>query len=242
MNSLADPALLKESLVEEVVCLALGALVTLGLFLGLSHFQREVPPAPPVAVEDLRAVSIPLEPPPPPPNPAYQNESPAPLAFSTGLEASPADSPVKIAVGPLAFDLPAIPVDVPADVHIARVYPEFKPGADLSVSEQHIYQEVDVDQLPRATKRSLQFIPPALRVNLTQIRVVLLILMERNGKAGSVRIVKSCGVPALDQIVVRSVREDWEFSPAVKRGKPVRCLVQQAILIKMLPGSLLEAY
>ena len=62
----------------------------------------------------------------------------------------------------------------------------------------------------------------------------------KNGTASSVRVVRSCGTPALDEIAARSVREDWEFTPAIKRGKPVRCYVQQPILFKLTTGSLLD--
>jgi len=242
MSAPALPYLPKDSLVVEAACLLAGAAVTIGLFFGLARFSRTEAPVRPPEVEDLRAINLPLETPPPPPNPVATSDVLAPAELSTGLEASPGTSPVHLAVSPLAFDLPPASPPVLSEINFTRVYPEFKPGANLAINEQQIYQEADVDQLPRATQRSLQFIPHALRINLNQIRVVLVVLMERNGKASSVRIVKSCGTPALDDIVARSVREDWVFSPAIKRGKPVRCYIQQTFIIKLTPGSPLEAF
>jgi TonB family protein len=232
----------KDSLAEEAACLLAGAAVTLGLFLGLAHFQHASPRPPAEEIADLRAVSLPPELPPPPPSTITAgNEAAEPMPLSAGLEASPSESPVHIAVSPLAFDLPSTPATVPPEMSVTRVYPEFKPGAEVGVSEKHIYMEAEVDQLPRGITRSLQFVPHALRLNLTQIRVVLVMLLEKNGTASSVRIVKSSGNAALDEIAARSVREDWVFSPAIKRGKPVRCYVQQTVIWKFTTGSVLEA-
>ncbi len=231
----------KDNLAEDAACLLVGAAVTLVLFLGLSHFQHGAPAAPAREVEDLRAVSLPPELPPPPPSTVTRgNETAEPLPLSAGLEASPSDSPVHIAVSPLTFDLPSTPATVPPEMSVTRVYPEFKPGAVESVSENHIYMEAEVDQFPRGIKRSLQFVPYSLRLNLTQIRVVLVMLLEKNGTASSVRVVKSSGSAALDEIAARSVKEDWVFTPALKRGKPVRCYVQQTVIWKFTPGNMLE--
>ena len=232
--------MVKDSLAEEAGFLMAGAAVTLGLFLGLAHFQRNPRPAPAAPPEDLRAIFVPLEPPPPPPPLSASSEPSAPAPLALGLEASPAESAVHLAVTPLTFDLPSTPVNTAIEINVARVYPEFKPGAEMSINEQSVYQEADVDQPPLAVKRSLQFIPHALRVNLTQIHVVLIMLLEKDGRVSSVRVVQSCGTAALDEIAARSVKEDWAFTPAIKRGKPVRCFVQQPILFKMIPGSLLE--
>ncbi len=232
----------KDNLAEDAACLLVGAAVTFALFLGLSHFQHGSTAAPVKEVEDLRTVVLPPDLPPPPPSTITTgNEDAAPMPLAAGLEASPSSSPVHIAVSPLAFDLPSTPATVPPEMSVTRVYPEFKPGADTGVSEKHIYMEAEVDQLPRGIKRSLQFVPHSLRINLTQIRVVLVMLLERNGTASSVRVVKSSGNAALDEIAARSVQEDWVFSPAIKRGKPVRCYVQQTVIWKFTPGSVLEA-
>lgn len=241
----ADLFLLRESAVDTAVSVFAGLLATAGLFAALSFAQtRHVASAPPAAPpEELRAFTLPPEPPPAPPS-STSGETGEPVTLmplATGLAENPSDSSLKVGVSPLQFDLTSLPATVPEEISIARSYPTVRPNTEVALSESHIYRQIDVDQRPQAIKRSLQFIPHSLRVNLYQIRVVLVILMEKNGKASSVRIAKSCGTPALDDIVVRSVREDWEFSPALKRGKPVRCLVQQAFLIKFDSGSLLEA-
>jgi TonB family protein len=41
-----------------------------------------------------------------------------------------------------------------------------------------------------------------------------------------VKVVKSSGEAEVDEIVTENIRT-WGFSPAIKRGKKVRCLLQQ---------------
>jgi len=240
------PHFLRDSAAETAASVAVGAVATLALFGALSFSQTRPTPPPAPLPDELHAASIPAELPPAPPSAETGSDAPAPVSLlapvATGLEESPSSSSLKVGVSPMQFDLPSLPATVPEEIGIARSYPTVRPGTDVAVSEAHIYRQVDVDQRPQPIKRSLQFIPHSLRVNLRQIRVVLVLLIEKNGRPSSVRLAQSCGTPALDEIVMRSMREDWEFSPALKRGKPVRCLVQQAFLIKFEAGSVLEVH
>ncbi len=245
MAALGNTFWLRENPLEDAGCLVAGAAVTLGLFVTLSLSQHHNRAAPAADIEDLRAYALPPELPPPPPTTAQATggDAAAPMPLATGLEASPSDSAVHLAASPPQVELPPLPATVPAEIAISNSYPAAKPSAAISISEQQIYQQAEVDQLPRATKQSIQFIPRALRVNLpAQIRIVFILLLEKDGHASSARVVKSSGVPALDELIARSVREDWEFSPAIRRGKAVRCFVQQSYLIKFEAGSPLEVH
>lgn len=240
MSAPAASLIPRDSLAEEAASLAVGAAVTLGLFLGLAHFEHGTRPPEP-EIEDLRAVTLLPEPPPPPPVPQTSAE-PAEAALAvTGLEVGAEDSPVKIAVSPLEFDLPPLPQAAPLEIRPAQVHATFRPSLDLSSDTQRVYQEADVDKIPKAIDRSLQMVPRHVRRDAAQLAVVLLFLIEKDGRASSVRVIKSSGNPAFDEIAARSVKEDWTFSPAVKRGKPVRCLVQQPVRFKWNQGSVLEA-
>jgi len=37
--------------------------------------------------------------------------------------------------------------------------------------------------------------------------------------------------------VTECVKEEWVFSPAIRRGKKVRCMVQQAVWYKWTDGN-----
>ena len=75
-----------ESFGDEALSVLVGVAFTLGLFLTMAHFENTSAPQMPVAIDDLRVVSVPVEPPPPKivEHPEVA-ESAAPLA---GLEIS----------------------------------------------------------------------------------------------------------------------------------------------------------
>jgi TonB family protein len=66
--------------------------------------------------------------------------------------------------------------------------------------------------------------------------VTLLFVVDANGAAGNVRVVKTSGNPEFDALIIENVKE-WEFSPAIKKNKRVKCLVQQPVVVKWSSGS-----
>ena len=57
------------------------------------------------------------------------------------------------------------------------------------------------------------------------------------GAVTAIRVVKPSGNAEFDTIVVECVRDEWVFSPAVRKGKKVKCLVQQLVWYKWTAGS-----
>lgn len=227
-------------LAGEVLSLAAGAAFTLGLFLAVAGFEDAGPPPVEADFADLRALSLPLEAPPPRPLEAPPaGESAAPFA---GLEIGPTESPVKIAVVPpdLRELIPAPAAAPAAVIQPARLYTDFKPRTELGGDLSRIFQAHEVDKKPSVISRPAPRIPPLVRDRAETLRVTLLVVIDPRGAVTSIRILQSSGNPRFDAIIVGDVRDAWVFSPAVKRGKNVRCMIQQSVRVNWSSDSPFE--
>lgn len=222
---------------DEVLSVLAGLAFTGGLFFGIAHFEHTGAGEPPVEIEDLRMMSIPVDPPPPrvveqPP----AAEAAAPFA---GLEIGATDSPVKIAVMPpdIAALMPVTDVAPAAVIQSSQLYSSFKPKMDLAVDFNRVFQHTEVDQKPTVLSRPNPRIPKHVRKDAEMLRVSLLVLIDARGGVSSVRVLKPSGNEAFDQIVAQSVRTEWAFTPATKHGRKVRCLLQQAVTVTWKRGG-----
>jgi TonB family protein len=217
---------------------AMGAGVTALLFVGLAHVERREQEAPPPDIADLRAGAI-AELPPPPPEERREAETLPTLL--PGFEAAAAESPVRVAVPPpdVAALLPPPAAAPPAVIQFGRLHSEFKPKLDTGEFKDRIYQRSEVDQAPRVLNRVYPNVPPVVRDNAPVLRTTLLFTVEPNGELGNIRVAGSSGNEAFDQIIVETIQE-WSFSPAVRRGRKVRCLVEQMFTVKWTGGSRFE--
>lgn len=225
-----------------LLSVALGTLFTWCLFAGVAHFDRVRPADPPARFDNLKAVALPLQPPPPPP-PASSVAEPAPITATVmGFDEAPSDSPVKIAVSPPDLDrLSSAPqVAPPAVIQIGHLIADFKPRMDLTYDAQHIYQRSEVDQRPTVLFHKVPKIPPWVRGDGTSLGVVLLVVIDTAGGVGDVRITRTSGNPKFDAIIAEDIKE-WGFSPAIRKGRKVRCLVEQPVKVVWAAGSHFEA-
>jgi TonB family protein len=229
---------------KEALCWVVGAGFTSVLFLGLAYSETSRPSQPVTEMSDLRAVALPLEPPPPPPRTEEIPPQPQEDALAlTDIEIGASDSPVHIAV---------VPPDLAALVPAARELPgaimksgylstDLKPRVNVEADVHHIYQVTEVDRPPHAIVRVA---PPAsgrFFAETRTLRVDLMLVIDVNGRAVSARIVQSSGKPDFDNIVAQTVRDQWEFSPAIRRGKKVKCLAMQPIRVTLDRGTPFEA-
>lgn len=216
----------------------LGAGFTAALFLGMALLEGRAPEAPPPDIADLRAVAMPETPPPPP---EQQRESNAEPTILPGLEALASESPVRVAVPPpdIAALLPPPPAAPPATIQVGRLHTDLKPKLDTGEFRDRIYQMAEVDQLPRVLNRVNPRIPPWVRKDAAILRTTLLFTVETNGEIKNIRLASSSGNAQFDAIITEMIRE-WAFSPAVRRGRKVRCLLQQAITVKWSGGSVFD--
>lgn len=217
---------------DEALSWLAGAMFTLLLFLGLARLEGVKPSAPPAQIEDLRLVAASIEPPPPPRVP----EAAEPVDAGTGvvgLEVGASDSPVKIAVVPadLAAMFPPTDNAPRAEIRAGKLYSELRPRVDVSSDFRRVYQPSDVDQQPTVVHRAVPRIPRYVRKKADTLRVTLLIIVNEKGIVSSVRVLKPSGNPQFDEIVSECVRYEWAFTPAVKAGKAVKCMLQQPVTI-----------
>jgi TonB family protein len=68
----------------------------------------------------------------------------------------------------------------------------------------------------------------------------MLIIVNTKGGVDNVRVIDSSGNPEFDAILIRDVRESWVFKPAAKKGRRVRCLLQQTVRVNWEAGSPFE--
>jgi len=215
----------------EVLSLVLGGGFTLALFVAVAHFGVGGDQVPEPDLADLRVMSVPLEAPPPRPV-----ELPPVAAAATpfsGLDIAAAESPVRIAVVPpdLATLLPANTAAPTARINPAQLYTEFKPRTEIGGDFSRIFQQYEVDQRPAVVSRPKPSIPPGVRGGVDSLRISVLILIDTRGAVSNVRLMQGSGNKYFDEILLRDIREAWIFSPAMKKGHKVRCLVQQNIRV-----------
>jgi TonB family protein len=218
---------------QDLAGVLLGVVFTLGLFLGIARFDRATPSTVPADIMDLRAVVLQE---PPPPRVVPQDQPPVDLLLS-GIDIAPAHSPVQITVTPPDLrDLLPPQVAPPAVIQVGQLYANLKPKMDITTTSDHIFQMMEVDQVPRVLNRVTPKISPSVRGAAIMLRTSLIFVVEPTGEIKNVRIASTSGNAEFDAIILRTIT-DWSFSPAVRKGVKVRCLLQQAVIIKWTGGS-----
>jgi len=226
-----------EHLADEALYLSLGAGLTFILFLGISHFEMVKAVAPPAEIEDLRAVSAVSEP--PPPRSEEHSEPMEAVVPLTGIDIGASDSPVKLAVVPPDLSKLMPPADLPprATIQFGQLLTDLRPKSGPVGEFQHIYQQSEVDQPPLAIVKTIARVSSRVREDVQSLRVTLLLVIDTQGAVTSIRVMRPSGNARFDNIVLACVRDEWEFSPAIKKGKKVRCMVQQLVWYKWTNGS-----
>jgi TonB family protein len=213
------------NLMDEGLSVLVGAAFTLLLFITMARLERGGQAAPTPVLEEIREVSLPLDVPPPP---VAESEPQPDVATITGIEVAAEESPVRISVTVPILEAIPVPLAPPARIQTSVVYKDLRPRMDLSNDTQHVYQQSEVDQRPVVLVRSTPLIPSPVRKNAQALRVRLVFIVDKDGTAGKMRILKSSGNGAFDDIIARCVHDEWVFSPAVKKGRKVKCMVEQA--------------
>lgn len=222
----------------NAISFTLGTGFTLGLFLSIAQFLRtqEESAETPVNVEDLETVMVAMPPPPPPPK---TEEKPVVVpelsdAIALGLAEEPSASPVKIAPSPPNFEelLPMAQTPTHAVTGTIGLESDVQPTLALTFDENRVYQKSEVDKPPFPTSRVEPSVPSRVLGDNRRRSVVVLFVVDKRGVVGSIRVLRSSDSEEFDEIVVKAISE-WTFSPAVKKGKAVRCMIQQQITVQM---------
>ena len=226
------------AILDELTYAACGLGFTFALFFTMSRFENNGVTEHPIEIEDMRGVAMPFTPPPPrvtPTEPVAVPEAAVPL---TGIDAGSTDSAVRIAVVPPDLEALVPQARAPsAQVDIARLYTELKPRTDITADARHVYQQTEVDQPPRAIVRVAAAVTPAVFGKMPTLNVTLLLVIDTDGRAESVRIMKPSGKPEFDAIVAKTVKDEWRFTPAMRRGKKVKCLAEQPFRMTLSSSS-----
>ena len=69
----------------------------------------------------------------------------------------------------------------------------------------------------------------------------LMVLIDTHGAVTNIRVLQPSGNKYFDEIILRDIREAWVFSPAVKKGHKVRCLLQQNVRVSWTNASPFES-
>lgn len=222
----------------NVISLGFGAGFTLGIFLSIAHFLRAQESAAGTLVppDDLAMVSLALPPPPPPPQ-AEKSPVDTPEftdALALGLAEEPSSSPVTISPSPPSPDelLPMTQMPVRVVSGTINLESSIKPTLNFTLDQNHVYQRSEVDQPPVVLSRSDPPVPKSLLGDGQRRSVVILFVVDTRGAVGNVRVLRSSNNAEFDSIIAESVCE-WRFSPAIRKGKSVRCMIQQQITVEM---------
>jgi TonB family protein len=236
---------------KEAASWTAGFAVTFALFFAIAHLENiGGTAAKSPEILDLPMISIPPETPPPSQRTVEPPRAEETLPMLTGLElentGNPAnDSPVKVVV--LPPDLEALMAkqhgQMPALASIGRFSTNTKPQVGVEkVDALHVYQASEVDQRPTAVVRTVPRLWPVVYLWGPSLTVVLLLRIDTDGRVENARVLQSCGHPDFDEVVADCMRDHWLFSPALKRGRKVRCLVQQKFTIVFEKGSVFNVH
>jgi TonB family protein len=117
----------------------------------------------------------------------------------------------------------------------------FKPQIDAGTGDfERVFQQHEVDEKPAVLARPNPHVPRFIRGKAKTLRIAMLIVVDTKGGVDSVRVLDSSGNPEFDAILIKDVRESWVFKPASKKGRRVRCLLQQTVRVSWEAGSPFE--
>ena len=219
----------------NAISLVAGTGISLGIFLSIARFLSVQEKMAPPVQDDLETVALAMPPPPPPPKP---EDKPVVVedqheAIALGFQEEPSSSPVKIAPSPPSYDLLLPMSQLPTRIIGGGIGldPSFKPKIDVTFDSDHVYQKSDVDKIPVVISRKNPRVPRNVREDAERLSVVVLYIVDPHGVGGNVRILRSSDNPRFDAIIADWISE-WVFSPAIKKGKPVRCMIQQVLTVQ----------
>jgi protein TonB len=226
----------------RAVCSLMGVACAAAIFGTLAFTRDPGEAAPEAEVFVARQVVLPIDAPPPPSEPAPLEL--ASIASPIRLEIAASSSPVRIQVPemPLFSTNPAPPaarqtVAARFDLAKSAVRPVVETG-DLET--RRVFDRGEVDQQPIVLQRVQPRITYGDALVVDTPRTTMLLIVNTDGSVGEVRIVQSARDEYFDRMMLEAIR-GWRFSPAMRKGRKVRCWVQQAISIQLNTGSRFSA-
>lgn len=223
----------------------LGGLACAGLILIVLAFlraPREAGPATEIYTAHL--VTLPFDEPPPPPR-EQAPPVPGPIVGPMRMEIAPE------AVSAVHIQVPEIPLldnetqPPPARAVVAARFDLAKsiarPVDVEDLSARRIFSRNEVDQRPMVVYRATPKFSGQRVAKMATPSVVLLLVVNTDGSVGDVRVMRGSGEEDFDQTMIDTIRE-WRFSPAILKGRKVRCWVEQRVSVKLSGANPFEAH
>ncbi len=104
-------------------------------------------------------------------------------------------------------------------------------GGEQSLENVAIFDIADLDQRPRAVSQIAPRHPPELLKAKIEGSVVLLFVLNENGRVQDLRV-ESSSRPEFEKPALAAIRR-WRFKPGTREGKPVRSYVRQQIVFNL---------
>jgi protein TonB len=223
----------------------LGGLACAGLILIVLTFLRApLKPGPATEIYTARLVTLPFDEPPPPPREQVPPE-PGPIVGPMRVEIAPeAASAVHLQVPDLLLSDTVMPPPPARAVVAARFDPANSVARPVDADDlqaRRIFSRSEVDQRPMVVYRLTPKLSSKRVSKMRTPRVVLLLVVETDGSVGDVRLMHGSGEEDFDQTIIEAIRE-WQFSPAILKGRKVRCWVEQPISVKVSEATPFEAH
>jgi protein TonB len=224
---------------------SLGGLACAGLILIVLTFLRAPRESGPVAeINTAHLVTLPFDEPPPPPREQAPPE-PGPIVGPMRLEISrEAASAVQIQVPellPLDTEMPPPPARAVVAARFGLPNSIARPVDIDDLSARRIFSRNEVDQPPVVVYRVKPKLSEKRVSKMTTPSVVLLLMVDTDGSVGDVRLMHGSGEEDFDQTVTEAIRE-WQFSPAILKGRKVRCWVEQRVTVKVSDATPFETH
>lgn len=216
---------------RHVLSAAAGIGFTLLILVALARAPESVVERPQPVLQVVHSVES-LEPPPPPPQ-QFGRGAPA-LSEPSPIEMAPSSSPVKLTVPlvPIAQTIPNAPKVLPE----FEVGLSFRPRMEASETGQfRVFRRFEVDQVATVLYRKAPRIPREMVEKLSDPRVMLLFIVNLEGRVEGVRLLHSAE-PRFDGLIIEAVKQ-WRFRPAMKDGARVRQWVQLPVRVVLRDGD-----
>jgi len=217
-----------------------GAGFSLGLFASIAQFLSVHEQAGPPPQDDLEILTAATFLPPPPPRP---DERPAVVeeqreAIPLGIAEEPSVSPVQIPPSPPSYEelLPVSQLPDHVVTGMIGLDTSLKPTMDVIFDSDHVFQRSEVDKPPLLISRPDPAVPAHLREKKKGLSVLVVFVVDARGVVGTTHIAESSDNAEFDAIITANIGE-WRFSPAIRKGKPVRCMVQQLVRVQWSPSD-----
>ncbi len=161
---------------------------------------------------------------PPPPPPPSETEPPPPP------EPEESEPPPELTEQSMPLSLSDLDLDVSAGTGGA-----FGRGLDFggeqALQDVAIFDIADLDQRPQAVAQVAPRHPPELLKAKIEGSVVLLFVLDENGRVQDPRV-ESSSRPEFEKPALAAVKR-WRFKPGTRDGNPVRSYIRQQIAFRL---------